>query len=221
MKKIFFAFVAMAGLLMVASCGETSGPGDGKCYIHGTVVGSQYEGKRIFLVPLYGPKTAEYVDSIEIKDGKFEFTTDSMKMFTILLDYHYRYGTQTLLVVGEPGNLQVTIDSISFAGGTPQNDSLQHWKEATEKYRADLKNLTMLKENLKRIGNLAQADSIDSKQKALTLSYKNYSRQMASNLPEGALRSFLEGMFPLTYKRTLPDGTVVTMDADTNEPVDD
>ena len=75
------------------------------CKIHGTVVGRQYEGKRIFLVPFSGPATAETVDSIEIKDGKFEFTPDSMQIYKILLDYHYRFGTHALIVVA---NLEIS-----------------------------------------------------------------------------------------------------------------
>ena len=122
MKKILLCFMAVVAATMFYSCGQAD---DGKCYIDGVVNGEQYEGKRIFIVPLYGPKTAEYVDSMEIKDGKFHFTKDTMQMYKILLDYHYRMNVQPLLVVGEPGTIKVTIDSVSHAVGTPQNDSLE------------------------------------------------------------------------------------------------
>lgn len=116
--------MAVAAMVFVA-CQESK-----VCKIHGTVVGEQYEGKRIFLVPFSGPATAETVDSIEIKDGKFEFTPDSMQIYKILLDYHYRFGTQPLIVVAEPGDIQVTIDTVSSAVGTPQNDSLAGMERA-------------------------------------------------------------------------------------------
>lgn len=189
------------------------------CKIHGTVVGEQYEGKRIFLVPFSGPATAETVDSIEIKDGKFEFTPDSMQIYKILLDYHYRFGTQPLIVVAEPGDIQVTIDTISLAVGTPQNDSLQVWKEMTEKNRSQFTAMMRLADAKKKQNDTVQAAAIKKQADAMRLAYKNRTRQMASNMEGTILGDFLKGMFPLTYKRTMPDGTVVTMDADTNEPV--
>ena len=189
------------------------------CKIHGTVVGEQYEGKRIFLVPFSGPATAETVDSIEIKDGKFEFTPDSMQIYKILLDYHYRFGTQPLIVVAEPGDIQVTIDTISSAVGTPQNDSLQVWKEMTEKNRSQFTAMMRLADAKKKQNDTVQAAAIKKQADAMRLAYKNRTRQMASNMEGTILGDFLKGMFPLTYKRTMPDGTVVTMDADTNEPV--
>lgn len=137
-KILFFSMMAVAAMVFVA-CQESK-----VCKIHGTVVGEQYEGKRIFLAFFSGPATAETVDSIEIKDGKFEFTPDSMQIYKILLDYHYRFGTQPLIVVAEPGDIQVTIDTISSAVGTPQNDSLQVWKEMTEKSQKERAPLTRL-----------------------------------------------------------------------------
>ena len=56
MKKILLCFMTVAAATMFYSCQQN----DGKCYIEGTVVGEQYEGKRIFVVPINGPKTAEY-----------------------------------------------------------------------------------------------------------------------------------------------------------------
>ena len=116
MKKILLCFMAVATATMFFSCQNAN---DGKCHIEGSVNGEQYEGKRIFIVPLYGPKTAEYVDSMEITDGRFHFTKDTMQMYKILLDYHYRMGVQPLLIVGEPGTIRVTI-------AVPCNDPYSH-----------------------------------------------------------------------------------------------
>ena len=101
-KKVlpFYLFT----FLLLLGCQKAN---DGKFHVEGVVNGEQYEGKRIFIVPLYGSKTAEYVDSMEITDGKFHFTKDTMQMYKILLDYHYRMGVQPLLVVGEPGTIRV------------------------------------------------------------------------------------------------------------------
>ena len=211
----FFLFT----FLLLLGCQQN----DGKCYIEGTVNGEQYEGKRIFLVPLFGPKTAEYVDSMEITNGKFhftkDFTKDTMQMYNILVDYHYRMGLQSLIIVGEPGHIKVTIDSISSAGGTPQNDSLQAWKEATENYHREYATYNRTVGMLRERGLMDNAAKIQQEGREFHLAYKRYSRQLAENMKEGVLHDFLKNLFPLTYKRQYPDGTVKTFNADTGEEI--
>lgn len=45
------------------------------------------------------------------------------------IDMRVRYGTQDLLVVTEPGVINVVIVTVSSGSGTPQNEALQTWKE--------------------------------------------------------------------------------------------
>ena len=221
MKKILLCFMTVAAATMFYSCQQN----DGKCYIEGTVVGEQYEGKRIFVVPINGPKTAEYVDSMEITNGKFHFTKDYTKdttqMYQILLDYHYRMGVQPLLIVGEPGTIRVTIDSVSHAVGTPQNDSLEKWKVRTEMHNRELGKMQKYITNLKQAGDSAQAKYIMQRADSFHLVYKNFTRQMAKNLEGQTLGEFLKGMYPLTYVRKYPDGRSVTINADTNEEIEE
>ncbi len=212
-KKLLFSIMAVAAMLFVACQDETT------CRIYGTVVGDQYEGKRVFLVPFSGPATAETVDSIEVKDGKFEFSPDSMQMYKILLDIHYRYGLQPLILVAEPGDITVVIDSISSAKGTPQNDSLQVWKEITEYITRQTSALNRLIKAKRKQNDTIEAVQLEKQVKDMRLEYKRRTRAMGANMEGTILGTFLSGMFPLTYKRTLPDGTVVEMDADTNQPV--
>ncbi len=206
MRKILFAGVMALVGMMTVGCqqGGRQQTVTGTCRIHGTIP-EQYNDKRIFLVPLTGPKTAEYVDSVEVKNGQFEFETDTAMMAQILMDYHYRMGLQPLLVVTEPGDVTVTIDSISHATGTLQNDSLEKWKMMTEKHNSQM---FMLRQQ----GRTRQADSIH-------LAYKNESRRIAQNLGNGLLHDFLDNLFPHTYKKVMPDGTTVTIDADSHEQV--
>lgn len=219
MKKILLCFVAVAAATMFFSCQQN----DGKCHIEGTVNGEQYEGKRVFVVPMSGPTTAEYVDSMEIKDGKFsftkDFTKDTMQMYKILLDYHYRFGLQPLLVVGEPGTVRVTIDTVSHAVGTPQNDSLEQWKVRTEIHNRQLMLMRRNMADLQMKGDSVQAKYIQQRADSFHLVYKKYTRQMAKSLEGKVLGDFLKGLYPLTYKRKYPDGRVVTIDADTNEEI--
>ena len=208
--------MAMATVTMFYSCQQAN---DGKFHVEGVVNGEQYEGKRIFIVPLYGKKTAEYVDSMEIKDGKFHFTKDTMQMYKILLDYHYRLGIQPLLVVGEPGTIHVTIDSISHAMGTPQNDSLEQWKMRTEIHNQQLGKRRKNIVDLQKQGDTVQAKYLTQRADSFHLVYKNYTRRMAKNLEGSTLGDFMKDLYPLTYKRKYPDGRVVTFNADTNEEI--
>ena len=216
MKKILLCFMVMATVTMFYSCQQTN---DGKFHVEGVVNGEQYEGKRIFIVPLYGKKTAEYVDSMEITDGKFHFTKDTMQMYTILLDYHYRLGIQPLLVVGEPGTIKVIIDSVSHAVGTPQNDSLEQWKVRTEMHNRELAKMKKVIANLKQAGDSVQANYIKQRADSFHLVYKNYTRRMAKNLEGSTLGDFMKDLYPLTYKRKYSDGRIVTYNADTNEEI--
>ena len=214
-KKVL-PFYLFTLLLLFGSCQQSN---DGKCHIEGTVNGEQYEGKRIFLVPNSGPATMETVDSMEIKDGKFHFEPDSVQMYKILLDYHYRMGLQPLLIVGEPGTINVTIDSISHATGTPQNDSLEQWKVQTEIHNRQLGMMRKNMAELNKRGDSLQAKYIQQRADSFHLVYKNYTRQLAKNMEGSVLGDFLMSLYPLTYKRQLPDGRIVTMNADTNEEI--
>ena len=214
-KKVL-PFYLFTLLLLFGSCQQSN---DWKCHIEGTVNGEQYEGKRIFLVPNSGPATMETVDSMEIKDGKFHFEPDSVQMYKILLDYHYRIGLQPLLIVGEPGTINVTIDSISHATGTPQNDSLEQWKIQTEIHNRQLGMMRKNMAELNKRGDSLQAKYIQQRADSFHLVYKNYTRQLAKNMEGSVLGNFLNSLYPLTYKRQLPDGRIVTMNADTNEEI--
>lgn len=213
-KRILFFLMVFAAIILFDSCKM-----DPTCRIHGTVGQAHLNGKRIFLVPLFGPQTAAYVDSVVIENGKFEFATDSAKMFKILVDYHYRQGTQQLLVVGEPGDLEVTIDSVSSAHGTPQNDTLQVWKELTEQFYHDDATYYRTVGMLREANRMEDAAKIEQQGREIRQAYKRRTRQMAANMEGTTLGDFLLTIFPKTYQRQMPDGSIVTLDADTDKPV--
>jgi len=216
MKKCLLCFMVMTAVTMFYGCQQQN---LNECRIHGTVADEKFEGKRIFLVPFYGPKVAETVDSVEIKNGKFEFRTDSAKMYKLLIDLRFRRGIQPLLVIGEPGDVRVIIDSVSHAVGTPQNDSLEKWKVRTEMHNRELGKMHKYVADLKEQGDSVQAKYIQQRADSFHLVYKNYTRQLAENMKEGVLHDFLKDIFPLTYQRKYPDGRTVTINADTNEEI--
>ena len=208
--------MAVCAVLMAVGCGGKSSSG---CHIVGTVDNPELNGKRIFLVPLTDSRM-EVVDSIEIKDGKFEFTRDTVMMAKVVVDYHYRMNVQPLLVVCEPGEVNVSIGAISSASGTPLNDSLQHWKDATERHQAQMADYKAKRQALEEKGDKAVLDSLRQTADSQHLQYRRYSRDMAAALKGTVLGDFLAQQFPKTYKRQYHDGMIVEFDADTNQPID-
>lgn len=199
--------MALLVVAVMAACGD--GTRNASCRIHGMVDDSRLNGKQIFLVPLED-NSAEAVDSVYIKDGKFEFATDTCHMAQIIMDYHFRDGVQRLLVVTEPGDISVRIGKVSSASGTRGNDSLEVWKQATERHTREMGTFRkaaaeMAKTDTVRARMLkAQADSVHK-------AYKRYTRQMAAQLGDGALAAFLGSLYPTSYPKQMPDGTIITV----------
>ena len=176
MKKAF-VLTALVGALLF-SCNHPD-----RYRIHGRVTSNDLEGVQVFLVPL-GHEEPENVDSVAIRNHEFSFKGDKHWMCEIRLSKYERDKGQNLLVVTEPGDIYVTIGPDSSGGGTPQNDSLQVWKDLTIQrnqvfgplYDAGLK---------------AQADSVHQL-------YKERTWQMARSVGEDStLGEFLLGLFPL------------------------
>lgn len=126
MKKLFYLLLSLISTVVVCCTGSHE-----EYVIKGSTSQSRLDGERVFLVP-YGTKAYEDslgVDSTVIKDGKFEFRGRKGEFLArVTVDKRVRYGTQDLLIITEPGEITVVIDSVSSGKGTPQNDMLQAWK---------------------------------------------------------------------------------------------
>ena len=189
MKNIIITiglFSAM-GCMVMSSCSSETVK---KSRIHGTMESANWDGKKIYLVPMFGHVDAAYVDSTIIKNRKFEFATDSCEMKRITVEVTARYGTQDLLVVTEPGDIQVSIGKNSRAGGTPENDSLQVWKDRLMKYSAAL---NLLSKHEKYVNDTSL---LKSKRKAIISQITSYTEQMKKRMPSGPFKTFLEKMYP-------------------------
>lgn len=126
MKHFSILFVLLA-LVAFASC-DNKGE---KFVIKGATTQDRLNGERVFLVPFGGKQIEDSigVDSVVIKDNKFEFTGHGEYIARITMDKRVRYGTQDLLIVTEGGGVvEVVLDSVSHGGGTPQNEALEQWK---------------------------------------------------------------------------------------------
>jgi len=176
MKKILVLIAACTALLL-SSCGRD------QYRIHGRVTSNELEDIQIFLVPL-GHEDAANVDSVHIHNHEFFFKGDEHWMCEIRLDKYHRDKGQNLLVATEAGDIYVTIGPDSRGGGTPQNDSLQVWKDLTIQRNAVFGQLY-------DAGLKAEADSVHT-------IYKERTRAMGSSLGENSiLGAFLLDLFPI------------------------
>lgn len=175
MKKIIFSLIA--GVAMMTSCSQEK-----EYVIYGTVSNPDLEGAQVFLVPLENA-VKETIDSVSIHNQVFEFRGTEEKMAEIRIERFKRLGNENLLVVTEPGETFVTIGEVSSGRGTPQNDSLQVWKNLTKQYNLQVS-------SLRREGRKDEAAALREKHIART-------RQMAKNVgKESTLGTFLNSRYP-------------------------
>lgn len=182
---------AVLSMMFTESCSNTSTTVS--CNIEGTAPTS-LNGKKIYLVPLFGPRDKAHVDSAVITDGKFQISTDTLMMAMLRVDFKYRFGTQDLLVVTEDGTIHATIGALSHAGGTSLNDSLQAWKDLTEACKKEQKDLYV--SSRKYFEDKQKLE--EAKQKAIAIqdAYLARTRQMKANVKPSVLYDFFEKMLP-------------------------
>lgn len=204
MKQARLIFVWALALLLLACNAPERG---GQCRILGTI-NPHWNGRNIYLVPLMGPTDAAHVDSAVIKNGRFEFATDTVGMAVIRVGYRYRMGLQELLVVTEPGEVRVHIDSISSGGGTPQNDSLSKWKQAVALRDSELRECLRLSAQALQRGDTVEAVRLRTGIEGIHGRFKTFTLQMAAGLHTGPLSDFLFSLYP--GGKPMPGGGDVT-----------
>ena len=171
MKKfilLFYSGLVVFLILILSGC--HSAP---RCHITG-YVNASLEGKKIYLVPLFGPQDKDHFDSTFIHNHHFSFDKDSTVLAVVRVDYHYRYGLEDMLVITEPGSVKLTIGPVSSCGGTPQNDSLQVWKEEVMRFRRN-----------------ARSPAAAARLKDRTL-------RMAAHVKANPLHGFLQSIYPVS-----------------------
>ena len=207
MKKILFACVITLMTLALGGCKSEKRIVNGKCHIMGTI-NPKFNGKKIFLVPMTRPATIETDDTMAVAAGKIEITADTCDLRVIRVDYHFRIGVQDLLVVTEPGDLVVNIDSISSCKGTPQNDSLQAWKERTERFNMECQPFMIDGRNAEKKGDITTAEAMKAKLESMRRDYRRASNALGESMKGTSLGDFLLKQFPKTYKKKMPDGSI-------------
>ena len=174
----------------LVSCEKKQETSQGVCRIHGTMESDAWDGKRVFLVPMEGLRDAAHVDSVVIVNGHFEFTADTVEMKIVRMDYHFRKGAQDLLIVSEPGDIEVTIGNDSKASGTPQNDSLQVWKDYVTLCSRQCAELRQQARESK------SGEDVSAKIKEIQRRNRQFTQQFAERMPKGVLKDYLNKNYP-------------------------
>ena len=199
MKKVLFYIFS---IIIVIGCADA---GKKRYTISGTIPGHDYDNEWIYLVPFKGT-TAKTVDSIQIKDGSFTFkgVVDTPDIRILRIRHILKPKIQELLVVVEQGSLNVSLDSVSSAHGTPQNDILQQWKE--EKIKTDSKIFSLSKQMIAASAQTVM-DSIEHEQAQIRELFNEYNYNMVKASGFNAVGSFIydisEHSFTTEQKYTL------------------
>ena len=187
MKK---TLILLFGITLLYSLSTSCESGKAKvCRIHGVMEDNSRDGSKIFLVPLIKP-TNDNVDSVEIRNGRFEFTTDKLMMAIIRVELKHRYGIQDLLIETEPGDLNVKIGLQSSSNGTPHNDLLQEWKTRTEEFHKERQQAGNSINFLMQSGDSILADKVKRQADSLAIVYRNYTNELKKTVGEGPLYDF-------------------------------
>jgi len=121
MKNIFFLFF----VICLSACTKHG------TVIEGTLPSDAYDKEAVYWVPVEGDHPRP-VDSTHINKNKFRLVITERnhnKMGVVRVRPPYRLELQEILVFIEPGIVQLKLDTISSATGTPLNEVLQNWKD--------------------------------------------------------------------------------------------
>lgn len=134
--------------------------------VDGYVDNATFWDSKVYLVALDGP-VSKRVDSVMAVNGLFQFKipADSMEVRIVRIAPKYPEAVEDLVVVAEPGTLNVKLGYKSFGAGTPINDRLQEWKERKSMFDSIQWSLYRQKKDL--IMTDAEKDSLDNYSKSL------------------------------------------------------
>lgn len=189
--SVLFLLVALLGFVACDKRGE-------KFVIKGTTSQDRLNGELVFLVPFGGPQVEDSigVDSVVVKDNKFEFTGCGEYMARITMHKSVRYGTQDLLVVTEGGGvIDVVLDSVSHGGGTPQNEALEQWKNLKITHDRIAGPQIVRLFQMRRTGDSINAKPLSDSLKLFNQQYEEQVHGITKVLGKGTVYDFLTSRY--------------------------
>ncbi len=149
--------------------------------IEGSVYGGRnFEDEIIYLVPFAGGMT-DKIDSAVIHEGHFRFEgeADHDVVYYLRMRPMMRLFIDELVIIKEPGHLRTRLSRVSYAKGTPQNDSLQNWRD----YKSHIDSVKItLNKQLKRAekDDPARAAFLKAQMDSLSAAFNKRNRETAA-----------------------------------------
>jgi len=168
--------------------------------IEGTLSSDRYDKEVVYWVP-FKDASSETVDSSHINKNTFRIVISDFnrgKMGIVRVRPHLRSGLQDILVFAETGTVNVHLDSISSATGTPLNETLQNWKDRKRLYDVDLYGL---RRKLRTAGE-DENPAINAEMENVSSEYYNYIFQIIVENKHNELGKFL---YSLNKGRLTPE----------------
>lgn len=193
MKKVLL-FWAVAAMTVIVGCQPQQNTGS--CHVKGKVSDSLMEGQRIVIEPFDMTKTSVAADTVVVKDGQFETSLDSVLLYKVMpADDRYYAILQPLIIVGEPGEVWISMGTDSHSGGTVQNDSLDKWKILTEAHSRAYNQVRSSASRMASSGDTAQANYLNKQADSMQVAYSASTRRLAEGAGKGPLYDFLSRFF--------------------------
>ena len=190
------AAVSICAGSLLSSCNNDTGKDE--YIIKGTTSQTRLNGKKVFLSPFGKPGIRDSigVDSAFTKDGKFEIRGNRGKFLArVTIEINERFGTQDLLVVTEPGVINVVIDSVSSGNGTPQNDLLQQWKDLKTDHDRVQWNRSQHIRHLLEQGDTVYAAALTDSLRQFNDRHMDSIRDILRRLGSGPAYNFIHNMY--------------------------
>jgi len=162
--------------------------------IEGRLPSDGFDNERVYLVPFKGA-SSKTVDSTLIRNGSFRFKLKPAKqnqIFIVRVKPILRLELQEILVVSEPGTIQVNLDFRSSSSGTPLNQTLQEWKE--KKYVSDSTIHSFRRKYQKEIDETEKA-LIQSKVEEISKEYRNYADSLVEINKDNPVGELIGSLF--------------------------
>lgn len=140
MKKIIFFLSAIA--ILATSCGEKDA-----FTITGKLPSGEYDGQQVYLKTLgenWNGRELISIDTVAVANGQFVFkglAKEGPMLHFIVLDDAPENMKRPVAVIVEPGQIEVTMDSISSVKGTSVNNSLQAYNTKMKAASEEMRNL--------------------------------------------------------------------------------
>ncbi|MDR2951339.1 MAG: AhpC/TSA family protein [Prevotella sp.] len=136
MKKIILFLAAIA--IFATSCGEKDA-----FTIKGKLPNGTYDGQQVYLKTLdENWKDMVTIDTVNVVDGEFVFkglAKEGSILHFVSLDDAPDYMNRPVPVVVEPGQIEMTLDSVSSVKGTSSNNSYQAYMTKVNAINSEIK----------------------------------------------------------------------------------